>query len=178
MDRTKLLSIAVSLVGVGPSTASAVYDQITEGRRSSPKMYYGWCGDYVTYCCMLAGVVDGEILNRQAINGEWVPGDNLARISRWAKRVGALRNYFAVPGDIIINPRSDGDHIAFILSTPNGPYRKWQTLNGNGKGGVVSIGGFPSAVRHIINVDAMPVGTYKPYGKKTKQQVVQGGGNP
>lgn len=177
MDRNRLLSIALSLVGVGPSTASASYNLITEGRRSSPKRYYGWCGDYVTYCLMLAGVVDGSILNREVLNGEWVPGDNLARIERWAKKAGAMRNHFAVPGDVIVNPRSDGDHIALILSTPAGPSRQWKTLNGNGKGGVVSIGGFPSAVRYIVNVDYMPIGVYVPY-KKTKAKQVQGGGNP
>lgn len=177
MDRNRLLSIAVSLVGVGPTTAPAKYNLITEGRRSSPKRYYGWCGDFATYCLMLAGVVDGSILNREVLNGVWTPGDNIVRIGRWAKKVGAIRNHFAVPGDIIVNPRSDGDHIAFILSTPSGPARKWQTLNGNGSGGVVSIGGFPAAVRYIVNVDYMPVGVYIPY-KPTKSKQVQGGGNP
>lgn len=177
MDRNLLLNIAVSLVGVGPSTAPALYNLITEGRKSSPKRYYGWCGDYVSYCLMRAGVVDGTILNRAALNGEWVPADNLTRIERWAKKAGALTRSFIKPGDIVVNPRSDGDHTAICFATPGGPWKQWLLLNGNGKGGVVSIGGLPSSIRYIVDVDYMPIGVYKGTGK-VQPKAVQGGGNP
>jgi len=133
---------------VGPSTDNAWYSAITEGRRdfvdpSGAEHRYGWCGDFATYCCMQGGVLDGSILNRASLNnGKWTPGDNLARLERWARSVGAARSVMEVAanrdqvtgGDLVIFSRPDGDHIGmFERWTAAGEF---SSLDGNSVGRV------------------------------------------
>lgn len=166
--RRFVCDLARAFVGVGPHTAPAKYNAITEGRKSDPTkdppFYYGWCGDFVSFILMQAGCLDGRILNRAALNnGVWTPQQNLSRLQNYASNVGAY-TYFVRPGDIVINYRPDGNHIAFVEWTGASPYG-WTTLNGNGKGGVVSRGGWPKQkIVGVINLDYIPLFQGKPPG--------------
>ena len=64
--------------------------KVTEGRRTinnpdgSTKVFYSWCGDWVTYHLERAGCRHGLALNRQSLNGRWTPGMNLTYLRAWA----------------------------------------------------------------------------------------------
>jgi hypothetical protein len=64
--------------------------RVTEGRRTiknpdgTTKVFYSWCGDWVTYHLERAGCLHGPALNRQSLNGRWVPGMNLTFLRAWA----------------------------------------------------------------------------------------------
>jgi hypothetical protein len=152
--------------------------QLTEGRAdwTSPDgkvHHYGWCGDFVTYVLSRVGVMDGRVLNRAELNdGKWTPGDNLARIQRWAKEHGAIVEVDAVRedptlldhGDIAIFVRTDGDHIAFFegwLAAGS-----FSTLDGNSYGRICKRNGrqlVPDTnqmpIRHFIRITDMPLNT-------------------
>ncbi|HEX2878095.1 MAG TPA: hypothetical protein VHO25_01035 [Polyangiaceae bacterium] len=63
---------------------------ITEGRRTlknkdgTTKVFYSWCGDWVTHHLELAGCFHGLALNRASLNGKWVPQMNLTWLRTWA----------------------------------------------------------------------------------------------
>lgn len=111
---------------IGPHDQRKCYLEITEGRTDwttakGLRRRYGWCGDFATFVCMRQGVTDGRVLNRAILNdGVWVPGDNIARIVRWAQQHAGLisgdsiRHHpdSIVPGDMLVFARTDGDHIA------------------------------------------------------------------
>jgi hypothetical protein len=155
LNRQQILNVAYALVGVGPNSAPAYYNMITEGRKSGSWGYYGWCGDFVTYVLMMSGCQNGNILNRASLNGgHWTGGANLSRLWLWAQHAGAT-TWWAKPGDVVIVEAPKGDHIAFIGRTPASG-QGWQTVNGNGQGGVVSLGGLTKRVKTVINVDKIP----------------------
>lgn len=136
LNRFAFISKASAWLGYGPRNPR--FDQAGIISRSPFTGTKGWCGDFVTYNLKEAGVMDGHILNRADINGEWVPGDNILRLERWALETNAT-----VPlqqgqtGDIIIIPLGARDaHIALIYGRDQGDYI---LLNGNGWGGVVSL---------------------------------------
>ncbi len=64
--------------------------KVTEGRRTisnpdgSTKVFYSWCGDWVSYHLERAGCRHGLALNRQSLNGRWAPGMNLTYLRVWA----------------------------------------------------------------------------------------------
>jgi len=176
--RSKIISIAAGFVaqGVGPEHDRPCYLQLTEGRADwtgsdGEVRHYGWCGDYITYVLSRVGVMDGSILNRAELNdGKWTPGDNLARVQRWAKLTGSIIELDAVrddpalllPGDIVIFIRPDGDHIAF--------WEEWlaagsfSSLDGNSYGRICKRNGrqlVPGAnqmpIRHFIRITDMPL---------------------
>lgn len=174
VSRVHILTTAALAIGAGPRATGdrlALYNEITEGRRDWPdatgKMrHYGWCGDFVTWVLYTAGVRNGRLLNRQSLNGKWVPGDNLARIERWARRAGAFVPLTgdpklitaaskAKPGDIIVFFRSDGDHIAFVEDS-GATSGDLVTIDGNSTGGLVSRNhhrSLSSYIRYIVDVD-------------------------
>lgn len=171
--RVCVMRHAYECLGAGPHESGEKleqYNAITEGRRDwtgpdGKNRHYGWCGDFVTYLLEQCGIRDGTLLNRQSINGKWAPGDNLARIERWAKAHDAFvtldgdtsspdcaRN--AKTGDIIVFYRPDGDHIAIVESAI-----PLKTIDGNGWGGRVVQSDHPTLathVRYIVNLDALP----------------------
>jgi hypothetical protein len=63
---------------------------VTEGRRTiknpdgSMRVFYSWCGDWVTYHLERAGCRHAPALNRESLNGKWVPGMNLTFLRAWA----------------------------------------------------------------------------------------------
>ena len=63
---------------------------VTEGRRTimnpdgSMRVFYSWCGDWVTYHLERAGCLHGLALNRESRNGKWTPGMNLTYLRAWA----------------------------------------------------------------------------------------------
>jgi hypothetical protein len=148
-----------------------MYNQITEGRESSPGHYYGWCGDYVTYCLMVAGCRDPFLINRKAIRGSWAPGRNIADLLDGARKYGALTSY-ANPGDIFICEAPKGDHVAIVRNCQP----SWQLLNGNGWNGVVSLGNICSRVKAAIDVDKLPSSDTRPISEDYKTHKT-GGGN-
>lgn len=135
-----IIDVARPLVGVGPDRPDAL-DAITEGRWRQSR--YAWCGDYPTYCAMVAGCMDATALNRVAVAGYWQPGYNIARLVNWAQRSEhwyAGRDWLSnrepcQPGDFLVTPREGGDHIA-IIDGVGGRYVR--LLNGNGWMGRVS----------------------------------------
>lgn len=156
-----LLSRANSLLGVGPkSSRRAEYLQITEGREdwgpAGAKKHYGWCGDFVTYCIMQQGSLDGELLNRAELNGKWVPGDNITRITRVSKARGWVKPKDAPVerGDIVVLARQNGDHIGFAVS---GGYQHYTTIDGNGWGGVVVLTNRDVRPIALIPLSAIPI---------------------
>jgi len=178
--RDSIIGIASDLVaqGIGPEHDRACYLRLTENRADwktsdGTIKHYGWCGDFISFVLSRAGVMDGRILNRAELNnGKWVPGDNLARIQRWAKGNDAVVSVDAVradpalltPGDIVIFVRTDGDHIAFFEDwTAAGQFT---SLDGNSFGRVCKRNGrnlVPASnampIRHFINVTNLPLNT-------------------
>jgi hypothetical protein len=78
---------------------------VTESRRTiknpdgTTKLFYSWCGDWVTYHLERAGCLHGRALNRKSLNGGWAPGMNLNWLRAWAgealfKRDGVLVERF------------------------------------------------------------------------------------
>lgn len=134
---TCAVALMVKLLGVGPQTDSVRYSQIAEGRGMNAS--YGWCGDAVTACLMWAGCRDGNILNREELNGIWVPGDNLQRIIRYAKKAGtwvpASNAAPPVPYAVFFKSTNNGDHTGFVTSVRD---REFSTIDGNSVGGVVA----------------------------------------
>jgi hypothetical protein len=85
--------------------------KVTEGRRTinnpdgSTKVFYSWCGDWVTYHLERAGCRHGPALNRQSLNGRWVPGMNLTYLRAWAGEP-ALRHRADLTGRFENDPSS------------------------------------------------------------------------
>lgn len=133
--------IALSLKGAKPP--SAAYMQITEGRMTTPAVYYGWCGDFVTYVLMQAGCRDGAILNRAALNGgKWQPGRNIERMKVWAQKqqvyfVGGSMADKITRGSVYIRVRPGGDHTGIILE--NKGDGTFVSIDGNSFGGEVRV---------------------------------------
>lgn len=133
MTKTDLISFAVSRIGVSPSNDLPELRKITEDRcfERPGGRQYAWCGDFATYCLMCCGCQDGGALNRVALNGKWTPGDNIARLVRWAKGHQQFCDLDQVePGDIIIFANTTGDHICFAESILDGS-GNYTTIDGN-----------------------------------------------
>lgn len=116
-SKLQLLQMAANRIGVSPSSDIDEMDRITERRhRERPGgQQYAWCGDFASYILMLSGCHDGGALNRVALNGSWQPGDNIARLVRWAKGYNQFVSFAdAEQGDIIIFANDTGDHICFL----------------------------------------------------------------
>lgn len=147
----KLFAIARSLIGVGSSSRRDDFLHITEGRdhwkpakecppgtlRPDGKCSYSWCGDYVTYCCYVVGVIDGKLLNRKAINGKWFEGQNLTMIENWSRSHGVWHDRISDcnRAAIYVQKRGAGDHIGFVEGRNGDNY---MTLDGNSIGAVVA----------------------------------------
>jgi hypothetical protein len=124
-----------------------IYLELTEGRddwvQDGVHRSYGYCGDFVTYCLMHAGVRDGRILNRAALNdGKWAPGDNIARLVRWARATDSLITPQTFkeqikPADPVILHRKEGgshppgDHICLMVGWLDRNLASFQTVDGN-----------------------------------------------
>jgi len=112
--------------------------------------FYSWCGDFVSWvfwkAWMLRGMPEdkvtkselGKFLNREALNGQWLPGENLNMVEAYAKgipfdqlgkRFGARGTpsgllvwhdpgdgYVPQPGDIFMANRHSGGHISILAS--------------------------------------------------------------
>jgi hypothetical protein len=128
MEKAKLLDIGMQYKGVSRYVRPADLNAITEGRTQG-NASYAWCGDFATFVLDKAGVRDGEALNRVSINGKWVPGDNLARLQRWAASHAAWSGVLktAQPGDLLIMARPNGNHIGYVIQL-----NPLITLDGNG----------------------------------------------
>lgn len=133
MNKQHVLEVARDMIGVDASQPDQM-DVITE-KRWTEKVKgkkYSWCGDFATYCLMVAGCLDGGALNRVSLNGKWVPGDNIARLVRWARAHNAMITLTeAEPGDLVILANSNGDHIG-IMSRPLEGGR-FGTVDGNSR---------------------------------------------
>lgn len=148
--QSKLFAVARSLTGVGPQSHRDTFLLMTENRddwtpqsvcpgpvRANGKCAYEWCGDYVTYVLFVSGVVDGKMLNRQAINGKWFPGQNLTMIEKWSRDNGVWRQNIdgCDKPAVYIQKRGAGDHIGFIEGRNGSDFL---TLDGNSVGNVVA----------------------------------------
>lgn len=149
-SKSQLIQIAADRIGVSPTSDIEEMDRITERRhRERPGgNAYAWCGDFATYVLMLAGCHDGGALNRVALNGKWQPGDNIARLVRWAKGYNQFVTFTAAEqGDIIIFATGNGDHICFLDQPPDGG-GIFYTIDGN-HGNVVARAKRTVGVREI-----------------------------
>jgi hypothetical protein len=91
---------------------------MTEKRHvTDPK--YGWCGDAATYALEFSGSRSSS-LNRVSINGSWEPSRNITKLMSGAGTPMFRGDGQPIrPGDFIVQPRKDGDHIGvFIASMP------------------------------------------------------------
>jgi hypothetical protein len=85
--------------------------KVTEGRRTiknpdgTTRVFYSWCGDWVSYHLERAGCRHGLALNRQSLNGKWVPGMNLTYLRAWAGEP-ALRHNGELTGRFRDDPSS------------------------------------------------------------------------
>ena len=107
-----------------------------------PKGYdfHSWCGDFATWVFWKAWVLKkspeteitkkqmGEFLNREAVNGSWVPGNNLNLLEEYAKKQsgqgiltyhkglhGLLdKTYVPQPGDIWFANRGGDGHVSIV----------------------------------------------------------------
>lgn len=139
LDSENVCAIALGCVGAKPP--DSLYNLITEGRKSSPGHYYGWCGDLVSYVLMKAGCMDGAILNRAELNGnKWQPGDNLTRLNKWARSAkvafGGKDTDLLDRGAIYTRIRPNGDHIGIVLAVDG---TKVTSVDGNSFGGEVRL---------------------------------------
>lgn len=140
-SRYHLVDIARELIGVSPVNRVDELDLITENRWREivNGVRYSWCGDFATYCLMMAGCQDGGALNRVALNGSWKAGDNIARLWRWARDHECLIPASDVDaGDVVVWERPNGDHICIA----SGPYdqerRMIHSIDGNSTNGAVA----------------------------------------
>jgi hypothetical protein len=112
--------------------------------------FYSWCGDFVSWvfwkAWMLRGMPEdkvtrtelGKFLNREALNGQWLAGENLNMVEAYAKGVSLERfkksfgargtpsgllvwhdpgdGYVPQPGDIFMANRHSGGHIGILAS--------------------------------------------------------------
>jgi hypothetical protein len=128
MRSAQLIDIATGYLGVSRINRRPELVEITEGRVNDSESY-AWCGDFATFVLMKAGVTDGSALNRASIAGKWTPGDNLARLQRWASTHNSWSTKLsdAVIGDYLIIVRNAGDHIGLVRSVD-----PIVTIDGNG----------------------------------------------
>jgi len=112
--------------------------------------FHSWCGDFVSWVFWKAWVLRGmpedavtkaelgKFLNREAINGEWFPGENLSMVEAYAKGLTLAElkkstrsrgttsgllvwhdpgdGYVPQPGDIFMADREAGGHISIVAS--------------------------------------------------------------
>lgn len=148
MDVEALLCTAANQIGVGKTRYRGRYLEIAEGRgdlksQDPTAKRYQWCGDYVTFCFAASGCEDGELLNRAAINGKWIPGDNIDRIQRYAAKRGLWSSDVKAVkrGSVYIietydqDGKPNGGHIGIVEHADGDNII---TLDGNSFGGVVA----------------------------------------
>jgi hypothetical protein len=148
------------------------YAVITEGRNdwtspSGERKIYSWCGDFVTWVLMTAGLSDGSVLNRAALNnGVWQPGYNITRLLFWARDHDALYQkdfrQFLKPGDPVVINRPRGGHICIFKTWTDKKKGMFISVDGNAAAGATSFnnrmlkGGGHSPVFAAVNADALP----------------------
>lgn len=210
--REQVIAIALELAekAISKTNRREDYLRITEGRDDwrSPEgemKTYSWCGDFVSYVLMCAGVTDGSILNRAALNtGVWTPGDNINRIMRWGDQNGASYSKsdaaeMAQPGDIFIFETGRGGHICFFHKWLSLVDYSFETLDGNAKNNATSRnnrvlnGGGSKPLYKAVNIDNMPFecampdpdtykawedGTLQDPNNLTAEQIADGGDGP
>jgi hypothetical protein len=161
-DRVTMITRAKTMLGQGPKSELLVKEGvISRGPNTHTK---GWCGDFVTWNLMRAGVNSCKVLNRYDLCNKWATGQNIARLYAWAEATGSKRKEktSAEPGDIICVPRGDGDHVGLLVEITG---NNFTTIDGNSWGGVVYINQRPISnnYRMIINVECMPTGRQGSY---------------
>lgn len=142
--RNRVIAVARCLLKkkAGKTANREEYLKITEGRddwkAADGMKVYSYCGDFVTAVYYAAGCRDGNILNRVAINGVWKPGDNIARILRYAQEVGSLKEWTeAKLGDMLYWETGRGGHVGIMEAFPQGNFVT--SIDGNiGVGGNVA----------------------------------------
>jgi hypothetical protein len=142
--RAQFVRDVKSFVGVSPRERVPELDSITEKRWREKTKHgpYSWCGDFPTFMAERWGCKDPTALNRVSVAGAWTPGDNIARLIRWAKAheawiTGKDLTARVQEGDFYIKPRPDGSHIGIVGATSLPSY---ETIDGNGWMGAVSQG--------------------------------------
>lgn len=145
--RDRVISIANQLADDQVAEKTPCYFEITEGRtdwtgQDGQIKHYSWCGDFVTFVLMSAGIVDGRLLNRVAINGDWQIGRNIDMLVSRGREVGVLLEGPAAlayvqsrlqpsrGGDVYVMSADGGGHVGLLshARTPN----EIVTLDGNG----------------------------------------------
>lgn len=149
--RDRAIVIARDLASRHVAKGSQCYMDITEGRTDwsdaqGGTRRYSWCGDFVTYVLMMAGIVDGEFLNRAALRGgNWRIGENISMLLQRGRQLGVAlegpaalsyaqsRTSEAMGADVYIMQAPAGGHVGLIAvaQTPNAIW----TYDGNGPGG-------------------------------------------
>lgn len=161
MDQTErecVISIATYCLGLGPGQPK--FDKVGIVSRGPNTHQKGWCGDFVNFCFMRAGVRDCALINRYDLCGRWDVGMNLARWYAWADATGSRVPYNSVRrGDVYALKRSDGDHLGIVLSTDG--KGGFSSIDGNSFGGVVAMNSRTNGdnVRMYINVDRVQIST-------------------
>lgn len=175
-ERECLLAIARAAADLsfGKNKLRHLYLETTEGRddwkHDGVLKTYSWCGDFVTWCLNRAGVLDGRILNRAALNGgHWTPGENISRILKWADSQGVLYTTAAGhkarrPGDIMVIDTKGGGHILFLDNWLDGDHSRFGSLDGNTQGGYTGrnnrtvAASWHPAVIYSVDISPMPTG--------------------
>lgn len=158
MDETGrqcVIDISKQCLGLKPS--DPYFKQLGITSRGPNTHDKGWCGDFVNFCFMKAGVSDCHIINRYDLCGSWEVGMNLARWYAWAEATNSKIDFAQVkPGDVYALKRDDGDHLGIVLSKGDASFT---SIDGNSWGGVVAINSrqVDNRIRMFISVDKVPV---------------------
>lgn len=150
--RQRLIAIARALAEQRVAYGSPCYMEITEGRQNWTRPdgtvgRYSWCGDTVTAVALWAGITDGRLLNREALNGpgSWRIGRNIDMLVSRARELGVLIEGAAALAYVnsLVSPTMGGD--AYVMEAPNGGHagilshsegvNRIVTYDGNGPGG-------------------------------------------